>query len=162
MNNPNGFVIRTAHKEDAGLVLDFIRQIAAYEKMADQITATGEILKEFVFEKEAAWVLIGESKGEPVGFALCYENFSTFVGKPGLYLQGLYGKAARRGKGFAKALFQAVAAGAARRGCQRLEWTCLDRNQSSIGFYRTLAAAAMEDWTAYRLSGSTIAQTTKM
>ncbi len=148
--------IRTAQKEDAALVLSFIKKIAEYEKMSDQVVATVETLEEFIFEKKAAQVFLAEYDGEPAGFALFFENFSTFIGRTGLYLEDLFVDPDKRGLGIGKALFQAVAAEAKRRGCQRMEWTCLDWNTPSIEFYRRMGAISMDEWTTYRLSGKAI------
>ncbi len=150
--------IRLAQKEDAGLILAFIKKIAAYEKMSDQVVATAESLETFVFERGAAQVLIAEYEGQAVGFALYFENFSTFQGRTGLYLEDLFVDEDKRGLGIGKQLFQAVAAEAVRHGCPRLEWTCLDWNQPSIDFYHFMGATPMSDWTTYRLSGKQIAQ----
>lgn len=135
--------IRVAKKEDAALVLSFIKKIAEYEKMSEQVVATPETLEEFVFNRQAADVLIAEYDNTPVGFALFFENFSTFIGRTGLYLEDLFVDPDKRGLGIGKALFQAVAAEAERRGCQRMEWTCLDWNTPSIEFYRRMGAISM-------------------
>lgn len=158
--NPQ-LVIRTAQKEDAALVLSFIKKIAEYEKMSDQVVATVETLEEFVFDRNAAQVFLAEYEGEPVGFALFFENFSTFIGRTGLYLEDLFVDPDKRGLGIGKALFQAVAAEAERRGCQRMEWTCLDWNTPSINFYRRMGAISMDEWTTYRLAGSAIGEAVK-
>ena len=150
------FQIRRAERKDAQLVLDFIKGIAEYEKMSDCVKATRELIEEFVFDKRAADVFIGEWNGKPVGFALFFENFSTFVGRTGLHLEDLFVLPEARGKGFGKKLFQAVAAEAVSRGCQRMEWACLDWNKPSIGFYLGMGAVPMTDWTSYRLSGDAI------
>ena len=155
------FQIRTAEKKDSQLVLDFIKGIAAYEKMSDCVTATKELLEEFVFDRKAASVFIAEWEGKPVGFALFFENFSTFVGSTGLYLEDLFVLPEARGKGIGKKLFQAVAQEAVNRGCQRMEWTCLDWNQPSIEFYLRMGAVPMSEWTNYRLSGDAIAEAVK-
>ena len=148
--------IRTAQKEDAALVLSFIKKIADYEKMSDQVIATVETLEEFVFERNAAQVFLAEYNDEPAGFALFFENFSTFIGRTGLYLEDLFVDPDKRGLGIGKVLFQAVAAEAERRGCQRMEWTCLDWNTPSIEFYRRMGAISMDEWTTYRLAGKAI------
>ena len=158
--NPQ-MIIRTAQKEDAALVLLFIKKIAEYEKMSDQVVATVETLEEFVFDRNAAQVFLAEYEGEPVGFALFFENFSTFIGRTGLYLEDLFVDPDKRGLGIGKALFQAVAAEAERRGCQRMEWTCLDWNTPSINFYRRMGAISMDEWTTYRLAGSAIGEAVK-
>ncbi|MBU5450212.1 GNAT family N-acetyltransferase [Acetivibrio sp. MSJd-27] len=155
------FQIRAAEKKDSQLVLDFIKGIAAYEKMSDCVTATKELLEEFVFDRKAASVFIAEWEGKPIGFALFFENFSTFVGRTGLYLEDLFVLPEARGKGIGKKLFQAVAQEAVNRGCQRMEWTCLDWNQPSIEFYLRMGAVPMSEWTNYRLSGDAIAEAVK-
>lgn len=153
--------IRVAKKEDAALVLSFIKKIAEYEKMSEQVVATPETLEEFVFNRQAADVLIAEYDNTPVGFALFFENFSTFIGRTGLYLEDLFVDPDKRGLGIGKALFQAVAAEAERRGCQRMEWTCLDWNTPSIEFYRRMGAISMDEWTTYRLAGKAIGEAVK-
>lgn len=158
MQTSKDFTIRLAQKEDAPIVLEFIKKIAAYEKMSDEVVATKEVLEEFVFDRQDAWVFIGEENGKPVGFALFYENFSTFLGRTGLYLEDLFVDPEMRGKGYGKALFQAVAKEADRRGCRRMEWTCLNWNKPSIDFYHYMGAVPMSDWTTYRLAGGAIKQ----
>lgn len=158
MQTSKDFTIRLAQKEDAPIVLEFIKKIAAYEKMSDEVVATKEVLEEFVFDRQDAWVFIGEENGKPVGFALFYENFSTFLGRTGLYLEDLFVDPEMRGKGYGKALFQAVAKEADRRGCRRMEWTCLNWNKPSIDFYDYMGAVPMSDWTTYRLAGGAIKQ----
>ena len=152
------FSIRRAERKDTPLVLDFIQKIACYEKMSDEVTATKEVLEKSLFDQKAAGVLIGEMNKTPVGFALYYQNFSTFVGKPGLYLEDIFVNEEMRGKGFGKKLFQAVAAEAVRMGCERMEWSCLDWNQPSIDFYLAQGAVPMKGWTVYRLVGNKIGQ----
>lgn len=149
--------IRAAKKEDAGLVLSFIKKIAAYERLSNQVTATAEMLEEFVFEKQAAWVLIAEFNGAPCGFALFYENFSTFKGRTGLHLEDLFVDESMRGRGIGKALFKAVCREAQKRGAPRLEWTCLNWNAPSIAFYRYMGAKPMDEWTTFRLEDHEIA-----
>ena len=150
------FGFRNAEKKDACLVLKFIRKIAEYERMSRQVVATRELLEEFVFDRKAAEVLIGEAEGRPVGFALYFENFSTFLGRTGLHLEDLFEDPDQRGKGYGKQLFQAVARIAAERGCQRLEWACLNWNQPSIDFYHYMGAVPLEEWTTFRLAGGAI------
>jgi GNAT superfamily N-acetyltransferase len=152
----NDFIIRTATKEDVPLILDFIRGLAEYERLLDEVVATPEILSEWLFEKEKAEVLIGELRGEPVAFALFFHNFSTFLGRAGIYLEDLYVRPEARGKGIGKAMFRFIAKIAATRGCGRLEWWCLDWNKDSIAFYESFGAEAMDDWTVYRLTGETL------
>ena len=148
--------LRLARREDVPLVLAFIRELADYEKLLPEVTATPELLEEWLFDREAARVLIAEEAGEPVGFALFFRNFSTFLGKGGIYLEDLYVRPAARGRGIGRALLRRLAAIALEEGCGRLEWWCLDWNEPSIRFYRSLGAQAMEDWTVYRLAGDAL------
>jgi GNAT superfamily N-acetyltransferase len=148
----SGFSIRFAVKQDAPLILDLIRGLSVYEKMADQVTATVQSLEQSIFERNEAQVLIGEYQGQPVGFALFFQNFSTFVGKANLYLEDLFIYEQYRGKGFGKAMFRALAQIAVDRGYQRFDWVCLDWNVNSIAFYKSLGATALDEWTTYRLT----------
>lgn len=145
--------IRHAREADCAQILGFIRELAAYERMSDQVVATPELLREWIFEKQKAEVLFVCEDGRPVGFALFFHNFSTFLGRAGLYLEDLYVQPAFRGKGYGKALLRRLAAIAVDRGCGRLEWSCLDWNRPSVDFYLSLGAAPMDDWTVYRLTG---------
>lgn len=147
---------RYAGKEDSALILDFIRQLAAYEKMSDQVIATEELLREWIFEKQKAEILFVLADGKEVGFALFFNNFSTFLGRAGIYLEDLFVLPEYRGRGYGKALLSKLAQITLERGCGRLEWSCLDWNKPSIDFYKIMGAAAMEDWTTYRLTGSTL------
>ena len=147
---------RYAGKEDSALIMDFIRQLAAYEKMSDQVIATEELLREWIFEKQKAEVLFVLADGNEVGFALFFNNFSTFLGRAGIYLEDLFVLPEYRGRGYGKALLSKLAQITLERGCGRLEWSCLDWNKPSIDFYKSMGAAAMEDWTTYRLTGSTL------
>ena len=147
---------RFAREEDAGLVLEFIRQLAAYERMEDQVVATEALLREELFQKKHAEVLFALDGEREVGFALFFHNFSTFLGRSGLYLEDLYVLPAYRGRGYGTALLCRLARIARERGCGRLEWWCLDWNEPSIRFYRALGAEPMEDWTVYRLTGETL------
>lgn len=147
------FSIRIATRQDTGLILEFIRGLARYEKMEDQVVATEAILEEWIFDKQKAEVLIGEEDGVPVGFALFFHNFSTFLGRAGIYLEDLFINPEARGKGYGKALLTELARLTVERGCGRLDWVCLDWNQSSIDFYLSLGAVALDDWTIYRLTG---------
>ena len=152
----NSFSIRFALPEDVPLILQFIRELADYEKMLDEVVATEELLQEWIFEKQKVEVLIGEYDGTPVGFALFFHNFSTFLGRPGIYLEDLYVKPSMRSQGFGKKMLKRLAKIAVERGCGRLEWSCLDWNSSSISFYLSLGAKPMSDWTIYRISGDTL------
>ncbi len=147
---------RYATQADAALILDFIKELAAYEKMLDEVIATEALLREWIFEKKKAEVIFALEDGKEVGFALFFHNFSTFLGRAGIYLEDLYVKPAYRGKGYGKALLQQLARIAKARGCGRLEWWCLDWNRPSIDFYLSLGAQAMDEWTTYRLTGDTL------
>lgn len=149
-------VFRFAEENDAALILQFIRELAEYENMLDEVVATEELLHEWIFEKNKAEVIFVMEDGKEVGFALFFHNFSTFLGRAGIYLEDLYVKPQFRGKGYGKALLKKLAQIAAERGCGRLEWCCLDWNKPSIAFYLSLGAVPMEDWTLYRLSGDTL------
>ena len=149
---------RWAEEKDAALILHFIRALAAYEKLSDQVVATEELLREWIFEKKKAEVLFPLEDGVEVGFALFFHNFSTFLGRAGLYLEDLYISPEYRGKGYGKATLQKLAQIAVERGCGRLEWSCLDWNKPSIAFYLSLGAVPMEEWTVYRLTGDTLTQ----
>lgn len=148
--------IRPAVREDIPLILTFIRELADYEKLLHEVVATPELLEEWLFRRETARVLIAEDGGEPVGFALYFHNFSTFLGRGGIYLEDLYVRPAARGKGIGKALLKALAKIALSEGCGRLEWWCLDWNQPSIDFYRSMGAQPMDEWTVYRVTGEAL------
>jgi GNAT superfamily N-acetyltransferase len=149
--------IREANEGDVPLILSLIRELAEYEKLSDEVVATEDGLRDSLFgERRYAEVLIAEHDGAPAGFALFFHNFSTFLGKPGIYLEDLYVKPAFRGSGIGKKLLVHLASLAKRRGCGRLEWWVLDWNEPSIGFYKKLGAVPMDDWTVYRVSGSAL------
>ena len=150
------FEMRYAEEKDAALILEFIRALAEYEKMSDEVVATEELLQEWVFEKKKAEVIFAVEDGVEVGFALFFHNFSTFVGRAGLYLEDVFVKVEYRGKGYGKALLKELARIAVERGCGRMEWVCLNWNQPSIDFYRSLGAVPMDDWTIYRVAGDTL------
>ena len=152
---------RFAAKEDCGLILSFIHQLADYEKMSDQVVATEELLREWIFEKKKAEVLFVCESGRAVGFALFFHNFSTFLGRAGIYLEDLFVLPEYRGKGYGKALLEKLAQITVERGCGRLEWWCLDWNQPSIDFYRSLGAEPMDEWTTYRITGDTLLEMAK-
>ncbi len=150
---PEGVCIREARPGDEALLLALIRELAAYERLADEVSATPELLTRHVLDGQGgATALIAELAGEPVGFALFFRNFSTFLGKPGLYLEDLYVRESARGQGVGRALLAHVA-GIARAGDYgRLEWSVLDWNEPAIAFYQSLGAQPMSEWTVYRLS----------
>lgn len=147
---------RFAAEEDIPVILEFIRDLAAYEHLEDQVVATETLLREWLFLKKKAEVLLVVEGGEPVGMALFFHNFSTFLGRAGIYLEDLFVRPAYRGKGYGKGLLQELARVTVERGCGRLEWSCLDWNQPSIDFYCALGAVPMDGWTTYRLTGSTL------
>lgn len=147
---------RYAQRQDTPLILGFIRELAQYEKMLDEVVATEAMLEEWIFDRQKAEVIFALDGEQEVGFALFFHNFSTFLGRAGLYLEDLYVQPEARGKGYGKALLKKLAAIAVERGCGRLEWWCLDWNQPSIDFYRSLGAEPMSDWTTYRLTGQTL------
>ena len=147
---------RYAQREDCGKILNFIKELAIYEKMLDEVVATEEILEEWIFDKKTAEVIFPCVDGVEVGYALFFHNFSTFLGRAGIYLEDLFVMPEHRGKGYGKATLKQLAKIAVERGCGRLEWSCLDWNQPSIDFYLSLGAEQMSDWTAYRLTGDTL------
>ena len=153
--------IRTASVEDCGRILQMIRALARYEKMEDQVVATEDLLREWIFEKKKAEVLFATEDGREVGFALFFHHFSTFLGRAGIYLEDLYVMPEYRGKGHGKALLKRLAQITLERGCGRLDWQCLNWNERSIAFYRSLGAEALDDWTGYRLSGKTLEEMAK-
>ena len=146
------FQIRKATREDVPLIFSFIKELAEYEKMSNDVIATEEILEEWIFNKNHAEALIGEYEGVPVGFALYFYNFSTFIGRAGLYIEDIYIKPEMRGKGFGKIFFHTLTSIALELGCGRMEWSCLDWNKPSIDFYRSMGAIPMDEWTVYRLT----------
>ncbi len=158
MNFPPHFRIEEGRPEHVPLILDFIRELAAYEKLSNEMIATEALLEKSLFgEHKACEVVLGYYKDEPAGFALFFHNFSTFLGVPGLYLEDLYVRPAMRGRGFGKALLIYLAELANKRGCGRMEWSVLDWNKPAIDFYNSLGAKPMDEWTTYRLTGKALA-----
>lgn len=151
-----GVQFRFAGPADTALILRFIQALARYEGMEAQVVADEAILAEWLFQRKKAEVLFALSDGTEVGFALFFHNFSTFLGRAGLYLEDLFVLPAYRGRGYGKALLQKLAAIALERECGRLEWWCLDWNRPSIDFYKALGAKPMEEWTVYRIDGETL------
>ncbi|WP_394272927.1 GNAT family N-acetyltransferase [Butyricicoccus sp.] len=152
----NTVEFRYATENDVDKILFFIKGIAEYEKMSDEVVTTEALLREWVFEKKSAEVIFAMEDGKEVGFALFFHNFSTFVGRAGIYLEDIFVLPEHRKKGYGKALFTQVAKIAADQGCGRMEWCCLDWNQPSIDFYRSFGAIPMNGWTTYRLAGDTL------
>ncbi len=154
--------IRFATAQDIPIILDFIKKLAEYEKMSDEVVATEELLNEWIFQKQKAEVIFAIEDGKEVGFALFFHNFSTFLGKAGIYLEDLFVLSEYRGRGHGKALLSRLAEIACERGCGRLEWSCLDWNKPSIDFYLSLGASPMDDWTVYRVTGEKLIQLSQL
>lgn len=148
----NELVFRYAERKDVSLILYFIKELAAYENMLDEVVATKEQLEEWIFDKNKAEVIFAIENEKTIGFALFFHNFSTFLGRSGIYLEDLFVSPESRGKGYGKAILKKLAQIAVERGCGRLEWWCLDWNQPSIDFYLSLGAEPMKDWTVYRVA----------
>lgn len=152
-----GFAIRKAEKKDIILILDFIKALAKYEKMSELVSAVPSDIEKYIFSEDAvAHVVIGEYEGMPVGFALYFYNFSTFLGKPGIYLEDLFVHEEMRGRGFGKELLKYLARLAVEKNCGRLEWCVLDWNTPSIKFYKSLGAEIKKEWLLNRLSGESL------
>lgn len=150
------FTFRYAGREDCALILDFIKDLAEYERMSDQVVADESMLEDWIFDRQRAEVLFVMENGQALGFALFFHNFSTFLGRAGIYLEDLFVKPEHRGKGAGKALLKRLAAIAVERGCGRFEWSCLDWNTPSIEFYKSMGALPMEGWTTFRVSGDAL------
>ena len=153
---------RYAEEKDRDLILEFIKGLAEYEKMSDQVVASKEILKEQLFDKKQAEVLFALEDGKEVGFALFFHNFSTFLGRSGLYLEDLFVLPEYRKRGHGKALLIKLAQIARERGYGRFEWWCLDWNTPSIGFYKLLGAVPMDEWTVFRVAGEDLIKLAEM
>ena len=154
----SNLTFRNAERKDTALILQFVKELADYEKMLDEVVADEATLASWIFDKQKAEVIFAVADGQEVGFALFFHNFSTFLGRAGIYLEDLYVKPAYRGKGYGKAILKKLASIAVARGCGRLEWSCLDWNKPSIDFYLSLGAKPMSDWTVYRITGDTLNQ----
>jgi GNAT superfamily N-acetyltransferase len=153
------FKIRTARLADVPTILQLIRDLATYERAPNEVTATEEQLVDVLFgERPAAEVLLAFENETPVGFAVFFHNFSTWLGRPGLYLEDLFVKPEKRGKGYGRALLVDLAKIAYERGCGRMEWAVLDWNNPAIKFYRALGAKPMDEWTVFRLTRDGIAE----
>ena len=161
-SDPAMLSIRPATRVDVPLILALIKELAEYERLSHEVSATEPQLTEWLFgPTPKAEVIVGEVNGEPCGFALFFHNFSTFLAKPGIYLEDLYVKPDKRGLGLGEALLRDLAAIAVERGCGRLEWAVLDWNEPAIGFYRRLGARPMHEWTVHRVAGDSLAQLAK-
>ena len=152
---------RFATVEDVPKILFFIKELAAYEKLADEVSADENLLREWIFDKKKAEVLFALENNIQIGFALFFHNFSTFLGKAGIYLEDLYVKPEHRGKGYGRKIIKKLAEIAVERGCGRLEWWCLDWNEPSINFYLKIGAKPMNDWTVYRVDGENLTNLAK-
>ena len=152
----NNLVFRAARRDDCPLILRFIKGIAEYERLEDSVATTVEMLEEWLFDKRAAEVLFAMADGTEAGFALFFQNFSTFTGKGGLYLEDIFVLPEYRGRGIGKATMRELARVAVERGYARAEWACLDWNASAIDFYKSLGATPMDEWTVYRLTGDAL------
>jgi len=159
MNSQNNFEIRPARVEDVPLILELIRDLATYERAPKEVTATEEQLVAVLFgEKPVAEVLLAFEGKSAVGFAVFFHNFSTWLGRPGLYLEDLFVKPKKRGKGYGRALLVDLAKIALERGCGRMEWAVLNWNEPAIKFYRALGAKPLDEWTVFRLTRDGIAR----
>ena len=156
MNKESNLTFRYAMPGDVALILEFIRELAEYENLLNEVVAEERTLNEWIFEKKKAEVIFATLDGKEIGFALFFHNFSTFLGKAGIYLEDLFVKPEYRGKGYGKAILKKLGNIAVERGCGRLEWWCLDWNKPSIEFYLSLGAEPMSQWTVYRISGETL------
>ena len=151
------FTLRSATPDDVPLILECIRGLAEYERLPHEVVATEELLRESLFgSRPAAEVVLAHEGEEPAGFALFFHNYSTFLGRPGLYLEDLFVFPRFRGRGLGRLLLAHLATLAVQRGCGRFEWAVLDWNVDAIGFYEALGAKAMSDWTVYRLTGDAL------
>lgn len=149
---------RYAERKDIALILSFIKSLADYENMLDQVVATERSLEEWIFDKEKVEVIFAMDHEKEIGFATFFYTFSTFLGRSGIYLEDLFVLPDDRGKGYGKAILKKMAAIAVERGCCRLDWMCLNWNQPSIDFYLSLGAKPVDDWTTYRVAGDTLMQ----
>lgn len=158
---PN-FAIRRAQKADVPVILSFIKKLADYERLSHDVVATEEVLRETLFSRRrTAEAALGYFEKEPVGFVLFFHNYSTFLGRPGIYIEDLFVEEAFRRRGYGGALLRYVAALAQERGCGRLEWSVLDWNEPAINFYRKLGAAPMSEWTVFRVAGAALQKLAK-
>lgn len=152
---------RYATKNDSELVLKFIKELAVYEKLENEVVATKELLEKWIFDEKKAEVIFAVVSGKEVGFALFFSTFSTFLGRPGIHLEDLYVSPEYRGFGYGKAILKKLSEITVQRGYGRLEWWCLNWNQPSIDFYKSLGAQTMDAWTDYRLSGKELEELAK-
>ena len=152
---------RIAERKDCALILSFIKELAKYEHLENEVVATEKLLEEWIFDNNKAEVLFVLEEGKEVGFALYFHNFSTFLGRAGIHLEDLFVLPEYRGKGYGKAILKKLAQITVQRGCGRLEWCCLDWNTPSINFYESLKAKPLSDWTIFRVTGDTLNELAK-
>ena len=152
-----GFILREATQSDVPLILEFIRELADYEKLAHEVAATEDVLRESLFgERKVVEVILGFYQNQPISFALFFHNFSTFIGRPGIYLEDLYVKPEMRGKGFGRTMLTYLAHLARERNCGRFEWWVLDWNEPALKLYNSIGAIPMSEWTVQRLEGDAL------
>jgi GNAT superfamily N-acetyltransferase len=157
MPNINDFTLRPATPADAALILQFIKELAEYERLSHLVVATEDLLRETLFgERQVAEVVLAFTQAEPAGFALFFHNYSTFLGRPGIYLEDLFVRPKFRRRGFGKIMLAHLAKLTVERNCGRLEWSVLDWNEPAIQFYKSLGAVPMDDWTTFRLTGESL------
>jgi len=151
-----GLTFRYAEEADMGLLLRFVKELAEYERLLDEVVATEDTLRESLFEKKAARAFFAVVDGTEVGFCVFYYNLSSFVGRAGIFIEDIYVKPEHRGRGYGKAMMKEIARMANEEGCGRVEWSCLDWNEQSINFYLSLGAKPMDEWTVYRMAGDAL------
>lgn len=156
MNQTEEFTLRFAEEKDITLIYDLIKELAVYEKLEDRVIASREDLRESIFDRKVAEVILAELNGVTVGYAMYFYNFSSFIGKPGLYLEDIFIRPSYRGRGFGKAVLAYLAELAVKRNCWGMEWTCLDWNEPSIKFYESIGAVQNDGWRIYRLKGEAL------
>jgi GNAT superfamily N-acetyltransferase len=154
--------IREAIEDDTQLILSLIKEIAEYENMSNEVIATGETLRESIFENNRAEVVLVDLDNKTIGYAVYFYNFSTFIGRNGLYIEDIFIKKEARGKGIGKEIFKFLGKKAKEEGCKRMEWACLNWNEPSIKFYKSLGAVPMDEWTTYRLTEKEIEKLTEL
>ena len=152
---------RIAERKDCALILSFIKELAKYEHLENEVVATEKLLEEWIFDKNKAEILFVLEEGKEVGFALYFHNFSTFLGRAGIHLEDLFVLPEYRGKGYGKAILKKLAQITVQRGCGRLEWCCLDWNTPSINFYESLKAKPLSEWMIFRVTGDTLNELAK-
>lgn len=152
----NDLKFEFAKREDTATILWFIKELADYEGLLNEVVADEKTLEQWLFDEKKAEVIFAEINDKKIGFALFFHNFSTFLGRAGIYLEDLFIIPEYRGKGYGKAILKKLAEITVKRGCGRLEWWCLDRNKPSIEFYKSMGAEAMNEWTVFRISGDTL------